>query len=238
MWTWNSDPFGTDAANPNPAGAGPFTFNLRFPGQVFDGQAGLHQNGFRDYDPSLARYVETDPLGLQGGVNAFTYAMGNPLSNIDPLGLTAEDVRAIDEYIGWVFPDIDRRGGYEFGAPNEGASGSTDPSTGITTLPAAIKCKKLSLDEFRALFDTMLHESMHSTDTPQMAAWDSLWGNGAHISYNHRAIQNRVSYETASGHRWRPNGPMWGHPGKNAPDVDWLYNISRDPGDNVPCGCQ
>ena len=35
MWTWNSDPFGTEAANPNPAGAGTFSYNLRFPGQVF-----------------------------------------------------------------------------------------------------------------------------------------------------------------------------------------------------------
>jgi uncharacterized protein RhaS with RHS repeats len=34
MWTWNSDPFGTDAANPNPSGAGAFAYNLRFPGQV------------------------------------------------------------------------------------------------------------------------------------------------------------------------------------------------------------
>jgi uncharacterized protein RhaS with RHS repeats len=37
MWTWNSDPFGTDAANANPAGAGTFAYNLRFAGQVFDG---------------------------------------------------------------------------------------------------------------------------------------------------------------------------------------------------------
>jgi len=35
MWTWNSDPFGTDAANPNPSGAGTFAYDLRFPGQVF-----------------------------------------------------------------------------------------------------------------------------------------------------------------------------------------------------------
>ena len=55
MWTWNSDPFGTDAANRNPAGAGTFAYNLRFPGQVFDGQAGRHQNYFRDFDPAIGR---------------------------------------------------------------------------------------------------------------------------------------------------------------------------------------
>jgi RHS repeat-associated protein len=89
MWTWNSDPFGTDAANPNPAGAGTFAYNLRFPGQVFDGQAGLHYNYFRDYDPAVGRYVGSDPIGLNGGVNTYAYVGSNPIALIDPLGLAA-----------------------------------------------------------------------------------------------------------------------------------------------------
>jgi len=44
MWTWNADPFGMDAANANPSGAGAFAYTLRFQGQLFDGQAGLHYN--------------------------------------------------------------------------------------------------------------------------------------------------------------------------------------------------
>jgi RHS repeat-associated protein len=94
MWTWNSDPFGTDAANPNPTGAGAFTFNLRFPGQVFDGQAGLHQNGFRDLDPATGRYVESDPIGLWGGSNTYIYGGGNPASVFDRLGLNCTAVGA------------------------------------------------------------------------------------------------------------------------------------------------
>jgi RHS repeat-associated protein len=62
-------------------------YNLRFPGQVFDGQAGLHQNGFRDYDPATGRYVESDPIGLNGGINTYTYVDGKPTSEVDPLGL-------------------------------------------------------------------------------------------------------------------------------------------------------
>jgi len=87
MWTWNSDPFGTDAANPNPSGADPFAYNLRFPGQVFDGQAGLHQNYYRDYDPATGRYPASDPIGLAGGVNTYAYADESPMDSADPLGL-------------------------------------------------------------------------------------------------------------------------------------------------------
>jgi len=87
MWTWFSDPFGTDAANANPSGAGTFAYNLRFPGQVFDVQAGLHYNHFRDYDPATGRYVENDPIGQQGGLNTYAYVGGDPADAIDPWGL-------------------------------------------------------------------------------------------------------------------------------------------------------
>jgi len=89
MWTWNADPFGTDAANPNPAGAGTFAYNLRFPGQLFDGQAGLHQNEYRDYDPAMGRYTESDPEGLTGGLNTYSYVMDTPIMDMDPDGLEA-----------------------------------------------------------------------------------------------------------------------------------------------------
>jgi RHS repeat-associated protein len=64
-----------------------FAYNLRFPGQIFDGQAGLHQNGFRDYDPATGRYPKSDPMGIWAGVNPYTYVDSNPISEVDPLGL-------------------------------------------------------------------------------------------------------------------------------------------------------
>jgi RHS repeat-associated protein len=92
MWTWYSDPFGTDAANENPAGAGTFAYNLRLPGQVFDGQAGLHDNGFRAYDPATGRYVESDPIGLYGGsYSTYSYTNDDPVMWSDPYGLTPWD---------------------------------------------------------------------------------------------------------------------------------------------------
>jgi RHS repeat-associated protein len=86
-WEWNSDPFGTTPANEHPAGLGAFTFNLRFPGQYFDKETGLHYNYFRDYNPAIGRYVQSDPIGLAGGLNTFGYAGGRPVTSIDPYGL-------------------------------------------------------------------------------------------------------------------------------------------------------
>jgi RHS repeat-associated protein len=81
------------------------------PGQLFDGQAGLHQNGFRDYGPAIGRYPTSDPSGLVAGVNTYAYVRDNPISFIDRLGLTAEDVNVINQYIQQNFPDIQRSGG-------------------------------------------------------------------------------------------------------------------------------
>jgi RHS repeat-associated protein len=63
--------------------------NVILPGQVFDGQAGLHQNYFRDYDPATGRYVESDPIGLTGGINPYAYVDDSPTSEYDANGLEA-----------------------------------------------------------------------------------------------------------------------------------------------------
>ena len=61
--------------------------NLRFPGQYYDQETGLHYNWHRYYDPKTGRYLTPDPIGLDGGINLFTYVLNDPINLVDPLGL-------------------------------------------------------------------------------------------------------------------------------------------------------
>jgi len=61
--------------------------SVRFPGQYADSETALNYNYFRDYEPGTGRYVESDPMGLDGGISTYGYVNGNPLGVTDPFGL-------------------------------------------------------------------------------------------------------------------------------------------------------
>ena len=63
---------------------------IRFQGQYFDHETGLHYNRFRYYDPDVGRFIHQDPIGLAGGANLYQYAP-NPMSWTDPSGLDYVD---------------------------------------------------------------------------------------------------------------------------------------------------
>jgi RHS repeat-associated protein len=81
---WRSDyyPFGEPLNT-----SGTATVNLRMPGQYYDAESGFSHNGFRDYVPTLGRYVEADPIGLSGGWNPYSYVRQNPVNWTDRVGL-------------------------------------------------------------------------------------------------------------------------------------------------------
>jgi len=71
----------------NPSGLGTFDLPLRLPGQYFDKETNLAHNGYRDLDQSTGRYVQSDPIGLGGGVSTYAYVGSSPLDGVDEFGL-------------------------------------------------------------------------------------------------------------------------------------------------------
>ncbi|WP_137938208.1 DUF6445 family protein [Chitinivorax sp. B] len=80
-----------------------FVYNLRFPGQYWDNGIKLSHNWYRTYDPERGGYIQSDPIGLDGGLNTFAYALDNPIGFVDPYGL-------------WVWGDPFPQGAVDFAA--------------------------------------------------------------------------------------------------------------------------
>ncbi|HFQ7117680.1 TPA: RHS repeat domain-containing protein, partial [Pseudomonas aeruginosa] len=87
-WQWQSDAFGRGEA----LSQGSTQVNLRFSGQYYDAESGLHYNYFRDYDPETGRYVESDPIGLEGGINTYGYVNANPINQTDWRGTVPDQI--------------------------------------------------------------------------------------------------------------------------------------------------
>jgi len=80
-WDGMFDPFGKEVAI-----TGLAAMPLRFPGQYADDETGYSYNYFRDYDPTVGRYIQSDPIGLAAGANTYVYVSGNPIRYEDATG--------------------------------------------------------------------------------------------------------------------------------------------------------
>ena len=198
MWMWYASPFGTDSAIENPAGGGTFNYNLRMAGQLYDTQAGLHQNTFRDYDPLTGRYLESDLVGLRAGINTYLYVGANPVSFIDPFGLTREDIDAMVCFARRMNPDLEipypivddlgytRRG--------DKIAGETGRWPWSTTYIDSMYLKHLDPEGIFDLYNTIIHESWHYDKQPfynrgSMGSESEAYAEGYKRSY---AVRKRI----------------------------------------------
>ena len=88
-WSATYQPFGSTVQFNGPLA----TQSLRLPGQQFDAETGYNHNGFRNYAGTLTRFVESDPVGLNGGMNTYQYVGGNPFKWTDRRGLDLSTVK-------------------------------------------------------------------------------------------------------------------------------------------------
>jgi RHS repeat-associated protein len=142
VWQWdNSDPFGGNLPQEDPGNTGNrLEFNLRFPGQYFDRETGLHYNYFRTYDPNIGRYIESDPIGLDGGINTYAYVGANPISYVDHLGLRG----LMPGGYPWEPPVLDdgKTCGPLFVPPNVDENGCTNIGGGLSFCPPPLNLRR------------------------------------------------------------------------------------------------
>ncbi|KAB2841326.1 MAG: hypothetical protein F9K47_11590 [Burkholderiales bacterium] len=82
VWKGRAEAFGKTTVD----AASTVTNNLRFPGQYFDAETGMHYNYFRDYESTIGRYVQSDPFGTESEHNTYDYAGARPVLDIDESG--------------------------------------------------------------------------------------------------------------------------------------------------------
>ena len=157
VWRWDvAEPFGASPPLENPNGLGQFVYNRRFQGQVFDAFLGVNYNYFRDYDSNTGRYLTSDPIGLNGGINTYAYVGGHPTNSIDPFGLL--------EWTNSITYANDLTSDKKWSAVPGSQPVSVDTTVGGITLVAwdirsICSCigKEYQFDEFKVNFFTHVH---------------------------------------------------------------------------------
>jgi RHS repeat-associated protein len=104
-WAATYRPFGEATVT-----ASAVTNDLRLPGQIYDPETGLHDNRLRAYDPRTGRYLQSDPIGLSGGMATYAYATQSPNTFVDPFGLGKVSASVYDGVGGGVSVSWDSHG--------------------------------------------------------------------------------------------------------------------------------
>ncbi|RMR09483.1 Rhs protein [Pseudomonas syringae pv. primulae] len=171
--------------------------NLRFQGQYFDVETGLHYNTFRYYDPEIGRFTTQDPIGLAGGFNLYQYAP-SPIGWIDPLGWIKvyRNIRTDELVSDGISAKNPGRGMSPAGHVRNGSSPSFKGSQYVsTTTDMEVINKYKSAGQTTVSFDTddVVHDSRGNKSivdisTPDKAAAAGLKGPGANYAAASREI--------------------------------------------------
>jgi RHS repeat-associated protein len=239
VWEWDStEAFGNNLPNENPSALGVFTYNLRMPGQQFDKETGTFYNYFRDYDPAIGRYGQSDPIGLVAGMGTYSYVSGMPLRKTDRFGLTEADVQGVWRDTLANFADLkpsSNRIKFRPMRPDGDQLGETSNHNGqIYVDPSWSRIACFTKSEYENLFYILFHESMHSTDS---LFTRSFLTTNEDDNPHHNRIYRRESFE-----RYRiPRTPMpsadqvWGTPRQTPLDDDRNYQSYRK---RTPACCE
>ncbi len=207
---------------------GSITNNLRFAGQYYDAETGQNYNYYRDYKPTMGRYLQSDPIGLFGGLNRFVYVMNRPLTRRDTYGLFADGQRALGPTLieGWAYwpprGHSDFSGGDRFDYTLEDHDSRTRPENTDTGAPR----------HFRPHTDAegkKAGEKGEKGTEPEVQKAIAVCNAEEFARSMHRG-QDYYSH-WAKGYRWDPGNKKWpcdgyGHacngfiPGREDPDAD------------------
>ncbi|KPJ88073.1 MAG: hypothetical protein AMJ53_17300, partial [Gammaproteobacteria bacterium SG8_11] len=198
VWRWEGEPFGVTPADEDPDGDGvEFIYHGRFPGQYYDAETQLHYNYFRYYDPNKGRYGTSDPIGIDGGQNTYTYVGNNPMSWIDPYGLCKEDVENVRNWIAenigieqsknWKFGDASGGGEY----PGAGAYYDWGLFSDTTIVDRQFE-PELDAGDMQKLVNILVHEALHKKHFIR-DQWESTWDRNWQV--NQKKPYNKETHD-------------------------------------------
>ncbi|HFT2322870.1 TPA: RHS repeat-associated core domain-containing protein, partial [Providencia stuartii] len=168
--------------------------NLRFQGQYFDKETGLHYNTFRYYAPDLGRFTQQDPIGLAGGLNLYQYAP-NPLTWVDPWGLAKDTVTVYHFTDKAGYEAIIRSGEIRMNVPPSGSGNKQ----GVYVTPTSVEvlghriARSLNISSNKTTHVFKLEVPKNSIKLPER---NGKGGNGSRGSQHKRVIYSNIKLNT------------------------------------------